>query len=531
MTKRKSANNTPENKLNNEIESSQIVDNEKFVQTFAKNLVNAISNPIFFNPYIQNEILKDINMHPQRITRDRVEELLNNPRQNEKALKDLSQYLEQSIMQFKRLIDYFSKMLVFDYTIEPTNADAEDMKSKPFKKSWNKACDFLDNLELKKTFIEVMRGVITEDAKFYYVRESDYGIRLQELPTEYCKIDYKNELGYQFSFDMTYFIRPGVNLSDFPPEFTDYYNNFLNYKDTKIISSNAKAEQHNSRYFYWQQLDPNKAVCFKFDPTRAGILVPMMGLFIDASEIDTYRRLIKTKTQLETWKLLINKIPLHKDNKTGNAKNDFALTADLAAQFVQIMSASMPEGVKPIAVPFEETQVVDFDQAQNKNNITGIGNEMFWESSGATRGLFGGNNLNGSLVKSSNRVDVSFVEHMYSQFEIFINNQLKLRTGRYRFRIHFEGTIFDEDERFEKALKSAQSGIITDKLSASLHMSPRQFDNMINLMQSRGYPDKLKPLLTSYTATGNEGGRTEKSVDNLSDGGMKTRDLEANIDR
>lgn len=527
--KQTSTKSVPKQQSQNTQQQNPNLDDTQFIETFAKAL-NLTSGGIFLNPYIQNEILKDINMHPNRLDRDSVEELLANPRQNEKALRELSQYLEFGIMQYNRMIDYYAKALEFDYTLEPTNADAEDMKSKPFKKAWNKALDFLDSFELKQTGYQVMRGVLVEDVKYYYIVESELGVRLQELPSDYCKIDYLNELGYQFSFNMSYFLRPGVSLDGFPPEFTEYYNNFLGYKQDKSNKPvNLNIENHNGNYFYWQQLDPNKTFCPKFSETHAGITPPFAGLFIDASEIDTFRRLMKTKSQLETWKLLVNKIPLHKNNTTGNSKNDFAITADVATIMNNGVQAIVPEGVKSITTPFEETNVIDFSSnAQTKNNTIGLGNELFWETSGATRGLFGGNNLNGITAVSSNTVDMKFVEHMYRQFEIFINNQLRLRTGRYRFRIHLQGNLFSEQQDLDNALKLAQSGIITDKLAASMHMTPREMDNMINLMASRNYPQKLIPLASSFTTSSkdnnNEGGRETKSREQLSDSGEKSRD-------
>jgi len=290
-------------------------------------------------------------------------------------------------------------------------------------------------------------------------------------------------------------------------------------------------------YFYWQELDVNKAPIFKFDQTRAGLTPPLIGLMLDAIEIATFKKLEKAKLKFETWKLLLGKMPLHKDNKSGNAKDDFALSANSAGTFAKNIKNVSPEGVSVGITPFEEVQVIDFGaNAQSKNNITGRGNQMFWESTGATSILFSGEKkLNGQALMASLKTDISFVSHMYKQFEMFVNNQLKNVTGRYRFKIHFEGNMFDAQERQDAVMKLVQSGIvISDKIAAAYGMSPFEFDNLYNKSVAMGYPEKFIPMVTSYTNSGkssDEGGRPKSKDNKISESGQQTRDDGGNLNK
>ena len=504
------------------LEAEQKSYDEAF-KIFAKSLASTLNNPAFYNPLYQNEILKDINMHPASYNRDKVEQLLANPRASEKQLRDLGQYLENFIMQFKQLVNYYSTILTFDYTLEPTNADLEDMKTSKFKASYKKANEWLNKFNIKSEFYKVMKGVLLEDAKFYYVRESENAIRLQEMASDYCKISRLTEDSYQYSFNMTYFQRPGINFDDYAPEFKRYYNNFM------------VAKQKEGMYFYWQELEPKKAPLFKFDINKAGLTPPLIGLMLDAVEIATFKNLERAKLKLESWKLLLGKIPLQKDNKSGNAKDDFAITANSASYFAQMISNKAPEGVSVGITPFEEVQAIDFANSQNKNNIIGRGNQNFWESSGVTSVIFGGTKLNSSAIQASIKSDVNFVKHMYLQFENFVNRQLRDVTGRYRFKIRFEGNVYDAQERQDSALKLAQAGIVVmPKIAAANGMTPSELDNLVNLSQAMGYPEKLIPLMTSYTNNGkssDEGGRPQKSDKDLGDAGQTTRDAGSNIDK
>ena len=159
-----------------------------------------------------------------------------------------------------------------------------------------------------------------------------------------------------------------------------------------------------------------------------------------------------------------------------------------------------------------------------------MGGQLFWEGSGTSSTLFGDANLNASGILGSQIVDANFVIHMYGQFARFINTQLKPVGGKFRFKIHLEGTMFDEGTRFDTASKALGMGIspaTIDKLAASMHMSPRNLDNLNNLLKSRGYPQNFTPVMSTFTqsgtSTGSEGGAPTKSVGDLSDKGVESR--------
>lgn len=511
---------------NNDIE---LTEKEKdYVMQFAKELNGFMMNPYVFNPFLQNQIIKDLNMNPFYQDRDKVEEMVSNPRANELGLRRLAQYLENTIMPLKRIMDYYSKILTWDYIIIPTLADEKDLRGSAFKKAENRIYDFLDAFNPKKAMTDVMKGCVLEDGKFYYLRQSAEGVALQELPSDYCMITHKTELGYKFAFNMSYFLRAGVDFDNFAPEFREWYAEVVGY-DKNRKYDDLKVEMKDGKYFYWKTLPEDKAWVFKFDPVHAGLTPPLLGLFIDSVEVDTYRKLQKAKTALEAYKLIIGTVPRHKDNKTGNAKDDFALQAATVAKFAAMLKGSMPEGVDFKVTPFESIQAFDFPNSQNKNDISGRALKNLLNNSGSSQVMSINEKPNASAIKAGQTIDASFVEHLYLQAEIFVNYQLKLIAPKYGFKIKFEGTIFDKEERTKQAKEWAAMGIITDKIGASMGLTPREFDKAINYFVSRGYPDKLKPLQSSFNSnTAKENGRPNKDVEDLSDGGVRSLDNDFN---
>lgn len=501
---------------------------------FAKTLTSMGGMNYLLNPYISNQYLKNINMNPQFKDRDTVEKMVYNPKDNELGLRRLSEHLYNTQTPYKRLIHYFADMLKFDWYPIPINATEEDMKKDSYKKDWERMWQWFDKFDIKKEFKKILLGMMLEDAKFTYIRESELGIIFQEMPSDYCIVDAWSELGYLYSFNLLYFQQVGVDIRGFPPEFKKYYQNamdMLGSNNTKYYP-NIRPEMRNGRWMYWQEISPDKGWVFKFHNNFAGLVPPFLGLFIDAIEIDTFKEMQKTKTALDVYKIIFGNIPRHKDgtNKSGNAKDDMALSPEMAANYMKLIKNSLPEGVDFKASPLEDLKSFEFNNSASKANIVGDAMKNFYKGAGADQALFNSDKPNASTMKASTRVDASFVERVYEQFNTFCTYQLSKITKKYKFKIVFEGTIFDEDERKEQALTLAQNGIITPKLASSNGMTLKEFVNGMNMMKVLGFPDNLTPIQSSYTlsAKNNKGGKPEGD---LTDSKVITDDAGSNINK
>lgn len=496
---------------------------KEFIRSFGTDLIS-----YYMNPVLQNEILKSINMYPQKFDRSKIIELLQNPKANERALRELAQFIENNVHQFKRLVYYFGGLLSFDWYIEPVLNSPEDLQSTAFWKAYRRVLDFVEKFNIKQTFSEVTRQMLREDAKFYYVRELGDRIVLQEMPSNYCMIDYKSEHGWKYSFNMTYFLQPGVLLENFPPEFRIYYESFMENKDKVITNKEAgvRAGYHNGRYFYWQQLPPDKAWVFKFHNEVAGIVPPLITLFLEAYDLLEYHELDRIDAKVRTYKIVHNRIPLMKDGKNSTSVDSFAITADFAKQFNAYMQAGLPEGVKAITTPFEQSESMDFNKSQSSKTIYEQGNSKFWGAAGTNLGL---DRATVSLVRNNQEVDYMFVKHLYMQFEDFLNYQIEKISGQYKFVIHLEGTEHNRQDRINNALKAAQYGFPKTWVAVAMGKTQRELMNLSMFENTIGIVDMLEPLSSSYQKSPNEGaGRPPKTEAELGDKGEETRDVGSN---
>jgi len=77
---------------------------------------------------------------------------MGNPRKHEKKLRDLSRFLYDSSAHYKRLCQYFSTMLTFDYVVEAYNQQ-EFKKDKKFiedvQKKYMNTINYLEVMNIK----------------------------------------------------------------------------------------------------------------------------------------------------------------------------------------------------------------------------------------------------------------------------------------------------------------------------------------------------------------------------------------------
>lgn len=501
-------------KSSSTISSSSVNTTAFDINEFTKYAKGQIFNPLYgtgfwANPLWMNAIIKDLTMSPHKYDRDTVLKLIENPQNNEKALKDLHQYLLNTSQHYKRVFYYFATILTFDYILVPTNADEEDVKTPSFKRSLKKVLNWLEKFNLKEEFLKIMPVVIGEDVGFYYLRESETAITLQRMPTDYCKIVAKTDLGYQYAFNMVYFMRPGVNIDDFAPEFKIYWEEFIN-GDSSVP-------------FFWKILEPEKAYVFKWDENDAGILLPLLGLFLDALEISEFKSLIKSKMQLENWKILFQRIPM-KDSKDAK-QNEFLIDGKFAGMYHANVKSELPPGVSVVTSPMEITGI-SLDHAENRDTIVGLGEHNFYSSAGASPLLFGGAVKSAVGVNMGIKVDEAFVLHMYRQFERFINYQLKQISGKYRFKIIFPDiTIFNREDKLKSYLNAAQFGYSKSLVAAASGLTPNEFYNLLNYENGLGLLDKLQPLISAHTTTLTDKGRPQLPDSQIGDKADESRTL------
>ena len=453
-----------------------------------------------YNPYLAESYLQDINMSPQKVDNKNLANMLANPHKYAKSLRDFSQYLENNIMQYMRTLDYFASIPTYLYELIPLD-NATYIKSKgvweEFQNSKRKVTKYLQKFQPKKAFHAISDNIIRHGVVFYYYKETADSVMLVELPRDYCTITGKNEYGWEFGINLTFFDKY-VGLENSIPELYEQYKVFC-------IMREAKSPEASKYVFYRMPME--LGWCFSFDENKPDQSPPFKQLFKDTLAIVDYKDLLRTKVMLDTVMMLIQKIPFDKDTKRP------MMSRPEAEQYVGMTQSNLPVGVKTTATPLD-CELVNFSSAQTQNNIIGLGEANFFNSAGVSEILFGGDTKSALSLAYSTKVDFGFVEHLYNQYMNFLNYRLSLVSRKYRWEVLMYGNRYEDEEKLKTTKELVQSLNFPMSAIASYRYEPWQYENLIALENELKTKENTTPIVSGTQASAqtledNKGGRPE----------------------
>lgn len=155
-------NNPPSDTTHVEIGSEYM---ENFAQQYALsikqtiNQLNALNERGFYNPLQGQDYIQSLNISPLVPTQLQLTEWLKNPSRNQKALRDVSQFLDGAIMQYKRSVKHFASILTYRYDLRPLTRIPKDADG---KKEYLSSMDTCNNLLRKLNIKYQMEKMVWE---------------------------------------------------------------------------------------------------------------------------------------------------------------------------------------------------------------------------------------------------------------------------------------------------------------------------------------------------------------------------------
>ena len=482
------------NNKNRNNKSKQSTDFDKFWQAYAKELAKRnIYNPIkgstkkntSFTNYTKEELLT----------------YLQSPTSQEKKLRDASKALYLSSPQYQRLVNYFANLWLWRYIVVPLTYDVSK-ENKSFTTSYNKALkqiaiwNFNDELS-KIALIAVKEGI------FYGVSwQAGESFFIQQINPDYCSVSTIEDGTYIFNVDMSKIKEDELDL--YPPEFTKMYNN---YKATKVKEQTVPSE------VCW---------CIPFDTSDLRAFVPpFVGLMPELLDIETYRSLQQSATEIENYKALLAQIPLNSDSVP-------SMDWGTVMEYYEHLANALPPQVGAAVTPFKFTDV-------NFSNNSGIQSvdivtrtiNQFWSNSGTNGSLHGGATNTSGGMKLAITADTNQMLSFLSTIERCINRHLKNLSGSVKFQIKMLPiTLYNLDEMTKLYKESATYGIGKSLYAAALGLTPTDISSLNYIETEVIKMDELNPLKSSHTMSSDDVGRPES--DDLTDEGEATKEQEKN---
>lgn len=485
------------------------------------NIAQSVSSIPNYNPITGQSYTQDINISSRVPTQADLTTYLQNPELYSVHLREISQYLNNSIMQYRRTLDHFGKILLFNYDLRSVTRlkSKTEAEIKKWETQYDRCIDWLRKFNPKYIFMsKIIPKVIEEGGVFTYYRESKHFSDLVEIPSDYCYITGRWDWGFTYAIDLTWFDRM-IGMRKVIPELTDYYNEFVTMREAGLKGNKLAPYQ-----FYPVPIE--KGYVFTFNHIKAEIVPPFCGIFKDAMAILDYKNLVKQKTTLDTWKLVAQIIPRDKDGKP-------IMNAKTAMQIVQITQGIMPSGVKTFSTPMD-VQEVNFQNAQNQNNISGLGEQLYWRSVGVNGTIMDLGDKSAASLRLSLLNDGGFVEHLYQQCENFVNLQLYILSRTNQFRVKFYGNRYtNSDDMLDYANVVRTANMPMGKLFGYCGFDAYEIDSVLDQEDILKYRERMKPILSAFNAPagddkGDSGGRPEKSLSELSDAGEDQQQYDSN---
>lgn len=428
---------------------------------------------------------------------------LQSPSKHEKKLRDLSNYLYNVNAQYKMLIRHMSTMPTYDYELDLIGSVRNYAPDK-VEKALLKTSQYIDKLNLKHEMSKMLKIAFKEDVYFGYEHESKDSYFIQKLNPDYCQIGTAIEDGVlNFDFDFSYFDTYKADLLLFPQEFREKYQIYLNDKIK----------------YRWQELDSNKAVCFKINEELSYALPPFNTIFESIFDLDEYKKLKKAKTKMDNFMLLVQKIPM---SDKADIDGGFLIDPKIANQFHENTAANLSPGIGLTTTPMD-IEAISLDKKQNSADTVNEAVREVFTDSGVSQYLFNSDKNTSVGISKSIMADEQIIFDVYRQLERWLNRKLKRMPGAIKFHLKFFNiTEYSRKEFFERELKAAQFGTSTPtRVGATLGMSPNQFYNKVVIdNEILGLHDIIRPLQSSHTQNGkndSEGGAPEKSENEVSD--------------
>lgn len=478
-----------------------------FTQLLIADLSQTRDGRLFLKKYTQSEV-RDI-IEGYRFERNQIK------------LRDISQILYAKSGHYQRLLKYFAGMALFAHVITPVK-DIRNANTKKVVKQYTEIGELLKMMNLRHEMFKALQVAFREDVFYGYIHRDKNSFYIQQLPPYICKITSIQDGVFNFSIDMSYFVRDEGKLYEHADEIQQKY-----WTWKTVTQTNPSISQ-------WVELDPRNTICIKVNEDIIEVFPPFAPIFDAIFDIEAYKQLRKDKEELGNYMVVTQELPMRKDSENNN---DFLIDKEVMMFFHNMVVENSPTNVGVITSPMK----LDFIKFERDTPISdGVENAQrdFWSSSGTSQLLFNADKTTSQGLLMSIKTDEEIVFGLLTQIERWLNRYLKFEYGdNLMFNAEIlHVTVFNRQEMFDMYLKGSQFGLpVKNHLCATIGLSPIETMNMAHLENDiLQLHDKFIPLMSSHTMSdkllldntggSSTGGRPKKDPQQLTDEAARSQD-------
>lgn len=447
-------------------------------------------------------------------SKEDVKSYIKNISSSEKNLRSLSRYLYYRSEIYYRLCKYYANQI--DLTIRnviPPFILSEDNDIESTLQSYQETLDVLDTLGLNYEFRRAASVMLREDV-FYgcaYYTEGE-GMFILPLDPDYMKIAGVFPDGsFAGAMDMSYFRSHS--------ELLEYWGDPFQSMWTTYQSTGEK----------YQLLPTEYNVCLKFRSedweTVVPVLTPIFLSLIDLMDASDYQAVQQAAN--------IYKLVWLEMKTLGKDVDDWSVNPEIMIQyFNRMLEEALPPYITAAIVPGELHEISFPDDATGDVTKVEKATKEILNTAGGAQILNLNSASNSTSFKYGVLADSLFsISTLIPQIQAIVNRLLSNWVSNPCKIKFFEVSVYQKDDFKKTILESCQNGLPNKILYNTLNGVSEKDTLAMNFLEESclNLSEKLKPLSSTYTQTGNDkGGNPEKDQSELSDEGLKTRDQDKN---
>lgn len=401
---------------------------------------------------------------------------------------------------YQRLLLHYATLLKYVGLLIPNPNFGKKLSEQYIVKKYNNAVAFIDNARLPKLFTHIAIKALRDGCYYGVIQDvTDKSISILDLPIFYCRSRFKDKEGNDIiEFNVTYFetITDGEYkkraLAAYPKEVVNWYRR---YKARKVSTP-------------WCYISPDVGICMSLVDDK-----PIFLKIIEAElEYDDAKDINRERDLEEIRKILVQHIPHLQD---GGLLFEPEEAVEMHKGAVDMLKKN--ENLSVLTTYADADAIVS--KTSNDNSLNSVDKSLanIYATAGSSSQLFGtDSNLS---LSTSILNDMALMMILAQKLETFItsiiNKQYSNSNVTFTYKI-LPITHYNQKEYIETSLKLANSGYSFILPALAMDISQRELSNIKDLENNvLKLKEKLQPLSTSYTETGNVG-RPEKDAQDKS---------------
>jgi len=244
-------------------------------------------------------------------------------------------------------------------------------------------------------------------------------------------------------------------------------------------------------------------------------LPPFIGILRELYDLEDYKQLKLTKTELENYAMLAMTLPMEDDGSWG-------IDLDKAKEFWRNLDAVLPEEVGSILTPMKLDKIsFEKSNAGDTNTISDAEQNIF-TAAGVNSLLFNNEKASANALQLSIKADQALTFGIVKSIEDVVNRFIQSQSYGKNFKVTFlDCSEYNRKELGDAYFKAASFGMPTISLyCASQGLGQAELDNMSFLEgQVLGLQDLFRPLQSSSQMS------SEDIIKDNPDGGAPVKDI------